>query len=362
MNSGIINLQKNFFQEKEKLFLDFNGLKASLFIYPSGVESVKLENERGSIIVLPYQGQQVWDAQFDGRRLTMKTMFPYPKKTQQYLHTYGAFVIYCGALRMGNPGPEDSHPLHGELPNAEYEDAAVIYGEDEGGEYIGLTGRYIYTEAFASCYHAIPVVKLYRNSTVLYLAMTIQNQSAYPMELMFMYHINFRPVDNGRIVQSFRWSPETMEVRTSIPKHVKVSQEFLNMLEEVKRDPKTTEVIKPGVVYRPELVMFLTSPISDTQGWSHNLQVHLDGSADYVAYRPRELDHVTRWMVRTLDKEALGLILPATCDPEGYTAEKKKGNIKEIPAQSSAVFHARAGLLDRAQAAKMEKTINDLVH
>jgi hypothetical protein len=39
--------------------------------------------------MLPFQGQQIWDAWFDERRLTMRSMFPEPKPTREYLDTYG---------------------------------------------------------------------------------------------------------------------------------------------------------------------------------------------------------------------------------------------------------------------------------
>ena len=59
-----IQLREAMFSEKEHLFLEDGSLKAYLFRYDSGVCAVKLENEKGYIIVLPYQGQMVWDAVF----------------------------------------------------------------------------------------------------------------------------------------------------------------------------------------------------------------------------------------------------------------------------------------------------------
>lgn len=48
----------------------------------------------------------------------------------------GAFALHCGALAMGCPGPEDDHQLHGELPNAPYQQAWLQTGSDEDGDYI----------------------------------------------------------------------------------------------------------------------------------------------------------------------------------------------------------------------------------
>ncbi|GIS11657.1 MAG: hypothetical protein CM15mP115_08080 [Alphaproteobacteria bacterium] len=46
--------------------------------------------------MLPFKGQQIWRAGFDGRDLTMRSMFDEPVDTQVYLETYGAFMIHCG--------------------------------------------------------------------------------------------------------------------------------------------------------------------------------------------------------------------------------------------------------------------------
>ena len=65
--NGNIHLRKSFFSEKERVLADFGELKAIIFIYESGVHAVRLENQKGHIIVLPFKGQQVWDAVFGVR-------------------------------------------------------------------------------------------------------------------------------------------------------------------------------------------------------------------------------------------------------------------------------------------------------
>jgi hypothetical protein len=356
-----VSLRKTDFVEKERTFIDFEDLKASLFLYGSGVHAVKVANEHGHIIVLPYKGQQVWNAFFRGRYLNMKTMYEEPKNTDFFLNTYGCFVMHCGPLRMGCPGPEDDHVLHGELPYADYDEAALVMGEDEKGRYIGITGVYDYNRAFGEKYQARPLVKLHEGSSLVDILMTIENYSHYPMELMYMCHVNFRPVEYGKIVQSVDWTREHMKVRTVIPEHVKASRTFVDFLAKLEETPRLTEVIKPEDEYNPEIAFFIHSPRVDENGWSHYMQVHPDGSADYIRYKPEELDHNTRWISRTEDQAGLGLALPATCDPEGYSAEKKKGNIKEIPASSSVSFSVVAGHLNQEEANEMETHINKIV-
>ena len=55
-------------------------------------------------------------------------------------------------------------------------------------------------------------------------------------------------------------------------------------------------------------------------------------AAIICAIRPAELPVGVRWICRTADQDALGMILPATAEPEGYHAEQAKGNIKTLPA------------------------------
>ncbi|MGA2503180.1 MAG: hypothetical protein ABSG01_03720 [Anaerolineales bacterium] len=115
-----INLNPIQFSNQEMLLAEHGELSAVVFNYPSGVKAIRLKNALGNLVMLPFQGQQIWDANMCGRRLTMKSMFDQPYPTQDFLSTFGGFLLHCGATAMGVPVPEDKHPLHGELPNAHY--------------------------------------------------------------------------------------------------------------------------------------------------------------------------------------------------------------------------------------------------
>jgi hypothetical protein len=80
-----VNLTQEMFMSKERLLVESGELTASLFLFDSGVAAVRLANSRGELVMLPFQGQQIWSASFDGRNLTMKSMFDEPKATQTYL-------------------------------------------------------------------------------------------------------------------------------------------------------------------------------------------------------------------------------------------------------------------------------------
>lgn len=355
-----INLQPYFFTEAEKTLAEYEGLTAAAFRYSTGVCGLRVANRVGQIIVLPFQGQQIWDAEFYGRTLTMKSMFDVPNPTTTYLHTYGAFVVHCGATAMGVPTENDTHPLHGELPNAPYQTAQLLIGQDERGPYMGVTGSYQYTVAFSHNCISRPLVKLYADSSRMLLSVTVENLKRSEMDLMYLAHVNFRPVDNGRLVYSAPCDPDHVRVRSSIPSHIHPPEGYRQFLAELEANPEKHNVLKPGLAFDPEVVFFIDY-LADESGWAHSMQLHPDGSADFISHRPIELDHGVRWISRTADQEALGLILPATAEPEGYTAEKAKGNVKVLPPGGKFHCQMELGALTPAEAQEMEAKIKAIL-
>jgi Domain of unknown function (DUF4432) len=355
--TGQIFLEKGWFGDKERTLCEIGRLKASAFLYKSGVHAVRIENPHGQIVVLPYQGQQVWDVVFHGRRLTMTSYFSEPRPSSSLFDSYGAFMYHCGALRMGTPGPTDTHPVHGELPAAPYSEAHLTLGEDAAGPWLGVSGTFEYTRAFGDKYVALPEVRLREEGTVLDIDMTIRNCAHSPMDLMYMCHVNFLPAENGEIVQATGWDTKDMVVRSVIPSHVTPTPQFLAFLDSLRKDPGVTRVLRPQDVYNPEVVFYLKNLRSDARGMTHMLQKHPDGSSDYISYDVKKLNHTVRWILQHEDQKVMGMSLPSTCDPEGYTAEKKKGNVRTLPGLETASFSVRAGYLDTAGTRQMESMI-----
>lgn len=355
-----VHLSPAFFQAKEGVLIEAGELTASTFLYESGVAAVRLTNSQGELILLPFQGQQIWSATFGGRNITMQSMFDQPRATRNYLETYGGFLLHCGATAMGVPMGEDTHPLHGELPNAPFQQAWVTVGEDAGGAYIAVGGSYQHTVAFSFNYVAKPLVKLYAGANRCTIAMTVTNLKQTPMELMYMAHVNFRPVDNGQLVYSAPCTPETARLRKSIPSHVQPTPEYLAFLKELARDPAQHNVLRPELAFDPEVVINFDY-LADGDGWAHTMQVHPDGTADYICHKPAQLDKGVRWICRTPDQDALGMVLPATAEPEGYHAEKAKGNIKVLTAGASFTCELEAGVLNTAETTAMGKHIAQIL-
>lgn len=353
-------VQKNF-KSGPILLADHGSLSATAFRFASGVAAVRLGNSIGSVVILPFQGQHVWSAAFDRpdgtrRELTMKSMFDEPQPTRDFLATFGGFLQHCGILGAGGPGPSDTHPLHGELPNAPFQQAWLAAGSDERGDYLGVGGQYRHTIAFSHNYVAEPLVKLYVDSSLINVSMTVTNLKRTPMEMMYLAHVNFRPVDGSRLVYSAQKTSEHVRVRTAVPSHIQPKPGYVEFLQALAKDPTAHEKVVAGQAYDPEAV-FMIDYLADGNGWAHSMQVLPDGSADYVRHRPAQLPRATRWICRTAEQDAMAIAEVGTCEPEGYTREKEKGNVKVLAGgeQFSASFDA--GALSPAEATDVEDKV-----
>ena len=352
-----VTLRPEHFTPARQVLATYGGMTATCFRYASGVASLTITNEAGHIELLPFHGQQIWDAAFFGRRLTMGSMFEEPAVTPDYLANYGAFFIHCGVTAMGNPGAEDTHPLHGELPNAVYPDARLIIGEDADGPCMSLTGTYRHRVAFTHHYVAQPVITLGRQGGRIRVTLSVRNlKKQAPMELMYLAHINFRPVDNALLVDTVPDDPRHMRVRATLPIGYTPSEGHRKLLDEMLADPVRHRRIVAGRAIDPELVLSLDCR-ADERGSAHSMQLLPDGTADFVSHRPDELSHGIRWMSRGGDQDALGLMLPATADPNGYTAEKAKGHLRILPPQGEFRCELEFGALGKDDAEQMRRRI-----
>jgi len=345
-----IPLDQSAFYNGDTVLVEGEGLSANTFVYPSGVKAVRLRHPNADVIMLPYQGQQIWSAIFSGRELAMRSMFSEPQAERDVLHNLARFLLHCGVTGIGSPGPQDRHALHGELPNAPYQHAWLAIGEDEGGSYIGLSGSYEYIEAFNNHYRFTPLVKLYQGSTLLRTNVALENLNQTPLEYMYLAHINFRPVDNGRLVYTAKVNPTSVRVRAKLPPTFQAKPGYWEFVQQLAEHPQLHHELKPNLPFDPEVVFYINF-MADDQGWASSMQVHPDGSADIVRHKPEQLSHGVRWICRTANQEALGFE-PATAEVEGYSAEKAKGNVRLLAAGEVFFAEYQMGLLTAEQAAE----------
>ena len=157
-----LTLWRELFSQQPRTLLANDDFTVTAFRYPSGVEAVRLENARGHLVVLPWLGQMIWDANFDGRDLTMRNMFSQPKPANVIVETYGCFAFHSGLLANGCPSAEDSHALHGEMACATMDEA----WQELDGDSLRLAGRYEYVMGFGDHYLAQPSVTLHKASAL----------------------------------------------------------------------------------------------------------------------------------------------------------------------------------------------------
>lgn len=99
-----VNFRPSFFGDRPLVLLEDGELKATAFRYESGVCGLKIENEHCSMVVLPYMGQQIWFAEFEGRNLTQKSIFDQPLATTKFGDNYGGLLLHCGLTNINCPG------------------------------------------------------------------------------------------------------------------------------------------------------------------------------------------------------------------------------------------------------------------
>ena len=357
-----IYLKESYFTEKETTILANGALTASLFVYPTGVAAARLSNDRGEIVLLPYMGQMVWRCKFDGRELTMKSIYDDPMPAVHvYGETYGGFLMHCGLTAMGNPTAEDTHLPHGELPIAKYQTVYLVSGEDEGGRYIGMSGVYSHKRCFEANYDFVPLIKLYEGRTSIDVSVTFTNNKDVPLEYYYLCHINHRPVDGAKLLYTAK--RERTIVNHEVPENyfrpedAAATNAYLDRLD---KDPGLMDEIgAEGQAYMPEIV-FCCFYEADEDGKAYTMQKNPDGTATYVIHRPSELPFGTRWIARTEDEDALGMVLPATAEHKGYLYCKAHNYGRYLAKGESVTYWMETGLLDSADAEKMEGKIKSM--
>ena len=353
-----LELDSSLFGELEKRVAHSGKLVATAFRYKSGVAGLRVDNGAGTVILLPFQGQQVWDAVFLGRSLTMKSMFDEPQPTRDYLRTYGALFLHCGGTSMGNPGPTDTHPLHGELPNLPYTDAQLVFGEDEAGAYLDLTGTARDTQAFHHDFVSRPHVRIREGATSLDISVDVENRAGKPLPFLYLAHINFRPVDGATLIDTVRDDRNDAVVRQ--PKLAPDENEAVVAYHRaIAADPSSHRVLKAGVPVQPELVLTMKAA-GAADGWTHALQRHPNGSGDFVSWRPDDLPYAVRWLTRGPDQDALGLVLPATAAPDGLAAATANRQIVWVAPGAAYRTSFRFGAVDPVTANGLEATIKSI--
>ncbi len=357
-----IYLYENLWTEKETEVYSSGSLSASIFTYSTGVKAIKIKNSKGYATVLPFMGQMIWSAVFNGKDLRMKSIYDEPVQCKQvYGESYGCFLMHCGLTAMGNPTSEDTHLPHGELPIAKYNSVYLIAGSDEKGEYIGVSGVYSHKACFELNYDFTPSVKLYKDATYFDITASFVNNKDVPLEYYYLCHINHRPVDGAKLC--YTADRKQIKINHEVPENYWNKQAgdktnaYLNMLD---NNPYLMDTMgEEFQSYHPEIVM-CAKYTADENGNAYTMQVNPDGTATYVIHRPEELPYGTRWISRTDDEDALGMVLPATSEHLGKLYCQRNNQQLYLKKGESVTYTMQTGVLSKEEADKMQEKIKSM--
>jgi hypothetical protein len=358
-----IMLHPSFFSERPQLLLEDGEFSATLIKYTTGVCGLQLSNKNVKLVILPYMGQQIWFAEFCGKNLTEKSIFDEPQATVKWGDNYGALLIHCGLINMGNPEPHASYPLHGELPFADYQEVYVGLGRDEKGRYLAAGGSYQYRNSQEYNYKYKPELRLYEGATVLEMHIAIENlRTRNPLDYLYMCHINWLAVDKSRIVFSAPKDKEHIEVySTQMDGDSERAKAMRDYCTKLMADPSIGDTLdSASQCYDPEICTNIKY-ISDSLGWSHAMQIMPEGDSCYVGFRTKELPYALRWMCRTGDEDGCGIALPSTGNCLGSDFQRANGLFNTIPPTGIGTMRFDFGYKNKEQTFEMEQHINEIL-
>lgn len=330
-------LFKELFSRDEKVLLSNNDFTVFGFKYESGIEAIKICNKKGFIIVLPFYGQIIWDAEFGKHSLKMKNMFSEPKFGNSIVDTYGCFAFHSGLIRNGCPSPEDDHVLHGEMPCSIINNAWLIIDNNS----ITLTGEVEYVKGFGNHYSARPAVTLYSNSTLFDIQMSVTNLSSIDMPLQYMCHMNYCYEHGAVLTQNI--PDEAIVLRETIPAHVSPTEKWLEFNDKIKKGEYHLNKLDNDVMYDPEIVFFM----DNLSKYQENLEYKMkspSGHSYVTKFSSKDFNYATRWILFNEDQQVGAFVLPATCRPEGFLAAKKAGSLIMLKPKETKAFSVTTGI------------------
>ncbi|MFD1672338.1 aldose 1-epimerase family protein [Agrilactobacillus yilanensis] len=333
-----INLSHAIFNSDSFTLYEDEAFKATTFVYPSGIEGLKIENSRGHLTVLPFHGLIIWDAIFDGISLKMKDMFTQPLPGPGIADTYGCFQFTSGLLANGTPGPEDNYQLHGEFPTSQMDAAYLTIGADT----VTIHSSYEYVKGFGDHYLSEPSVTLHKDSGLFDIQLKVTNLSNYqPMPLQYMCHMNYAYVEDAEITSNV--PDEAFQLRQTIPDHVHPTPEWSAYNDALKASGKLINKLDDAKHYDPEIVFFssdLTKYVDNAE-----FRVNIGNGKNFLTkFATDQFPIATRWILYNPDQQVGAFVLPGTSRPEGFAAAKKAGTLIMLKAHETREFKVTTGL------------------
>lgn len=333
-----VPLHREQFHTTPTTLLQNAAFHVELFRYPAGIEAVRISNQRGAVVVLPFYGQMVWDVCFDGRTLTMGHGFKQPLPGSSIVDTYGCFAFHSGLLANGCPAEDDSHPLHGEMACARMDSAWLVLENDR----LSLEGETEYIKGFGHHYLAAPAVRIEADQPRLHIEMTVTNLAGAPMPLQYMCHLNSAWIPDGEFKQTI--PPHAFQLRTSVPAHVKPTPQWQTYTAALARDPQALQRLDRPEMCDPEIVFFA----DDLPQYGDEMQFELhapQGFALMTRFSSQQFPYATRWLLHNRDQQVAAYVLPATCRPEGFNAAQRAGTLLSLAPGEQRFFSVETGIV-----------------
>lgn len=334
-----LELRRELFTEVERTVCRSEQWTVTARRYRTGVESLTLRNSRGHLEVLPFLGQIIWDAVFDGESLRMSSMFEEPRKVSRIAETYGCFAFHSGLLAAGCPSPEDDHELHGEFACAEMDSAELVLDEQS----VTLRSTREHVMGFGDHYRAVPSVTMRADSALFDIDLEVTNLSAHaPMPLQYMCHMNYRFLEGATMTQTL---PEgAFRLRESVPAHVTPTPHWERLNERLRRGEIAADSLVDAEDFDPEIVFFA----DDLPVGSGPVTFRMANSPRFeflTRFDPAQFPTATRWILSNPDQQVAAFVLPATSRPEGRLAAERRGTLIRLPAGRSAQYSVTTGLV-----------------
>ena len=334
-----IALSPEAFGQVERSLVTADAGEITGFRYPSGIEALRVRTDCLEMVVLPFTGQQIWRFAVDGEDMTMRTMFDEPLDVEVFGLSYGPFMMHCGLAGMGNPGPTDTHPPHGELPLARYRSAFVEVGHDEAGPWLAISGEFIHRISHTLHYKFVPRITVRPGSPVLDLGAVIENRRGTSLDYQYLCHVNWAH-GPGELIQSVPMSGDHFVLYPDAG----ADGITRGITDAFAADPSVSNRLEADDHIVPEYVA-LTRPLADAGGWAHYLLQRPDGRAAWVAFEVAHLPYAVRWISRTSDEAAAGFCLPSTSHHLGRVRAAADGMLRTVPAHGRVEMRMRVGLL-----------------
>ena len=201
----------------------------------------------------------------------------------------------------------------------------------------------------------MPECRLYEDASTIEMTMTFKNNKDLPLEYFYLCHINYLPIDGSRLI--YTANRKNIVAHSEVPQGYPGGEKTEAYIDKLNKDISIMDVIdKESQSYAPEIV-FTCKYDADEDGNAHTMQLLPDGYSCYVCHKPEELPFGVRWVARTKDEDALGMVLPATAEHKGYLYCKERGYEKYLASGETMTFHITTGILNPEDSEKMRAKI-----